>query len=231
MKRATNLTVAITCAVVTAAWAAAASDPEGKAAAVVAPGRIVAAATELKPFTHTAYIPATADLTSIRLESVKAVKVFTTRTVTTDRDFCEARFSEPGGSMYCPAVRDGSPAPAFRVTYSFTAPPMSADEYGSTRFTFSVDLRPEELSPAFRQAISERKMNRREAATAFEISTTRGSVPRMAIDAANSVFCQGTYVDGGWGHSQTNCRDKVTYKTITVPSDYVAVTVNPVAGR
>jgi hypothetical protein len=108
---------------------------------------------------------------------------------------------------------------------------MPADEYGSTEFTFSVNMRPEELSPAIRQAISERKMNRREAAKVFEFATSRGLFPRLVIDDANSVFCQGRYSNGAWTHSQRSCQDKMTYKTVAVPSDYVAVTVNPASTR
>jgi hypothetical protein len=218
---------------VASAWVAGASDAGSKTKAAdaptsaVVPGGVVAATTDLRPFTHTAYIPASADLSSIRFESVKAVKVATTRTVSTDKSYCDAGFSEPGGSLYCPSVRDGSSVPAFQVTYSFNGPPMSADEYGGTRFTFSVNMRPEELSPAVRQAISERKMSRQAGAKAFELSTSRGFVPRLVIDDANSVFCAGKYTDGAWGRNQTNCQDKVTYKTVAVPSDYVAVTVNP----
>jgi hypothetical protein len=233
MAQMTNRALAICFAIVASAWVGAASDAGSKTKAAspstvaVVPGGVVASTTDLQPFTHTAYIPASADLSSIKFESVKAVKVATTRVVSADESYCDAGFSEPGGSLYCPSVRDGSSAPAFQVTYSFSAPPMSADEYGSTQFTFSVNMRPEELSPAVRQAISERKMSRREGAKVFEFATTRGSVPRLVIDDANSVFCQGRYTDGAWGRSQTNCRDKVTYKTVAVPSDYVTVTVNP----
>jgi hypothetical protein len=199
--------------------------------AAVMRGGVVAATRDLQPFTHTAYIPASADLSSIKFESVKAVKVATTRVVSADKGYCETGFQEPGGSLYCPSVRDGSSVPAFQVTYSFNGPPMSADEYGGTRFTFSVNMRPEELSPAVRQAISERKMSRQAGAKAFELSTSRGSVPRLVIDDANSVFCQGRYTDGAWSRNQTSCQDKVTYKTVAVPSDYVAVTVNPASVR
>ena len=224
---------------VASAWVAAASDASSKTKAAgastsaVVPGgvAVVAATKDLQPFTHTAYIPASADLSSIKFENVKAVKVATTRVVSADEGYCEAGFPEPGGSLYCPSVRDGFPMPAFQVTYSFNGPPMSADEYGGTQFTFSVNMRPEELNPAVRQAISERKMSRREAAKVFEFATSRGSVSRLVIDDANSIFCAGKYTDGSWGRSQTNCQDKVTYKTVAVPSDYVAVTVNPASVR
>jgi hypothetical protein len=230
MKQTINLTLSICFAMVAPAWLASASDATSKAAvptSAVVPVGASAATTNLQPFNQTTYIPAGADLDSIQFEGIRAVKVATTRTVTTHKDSCENGFSEPSGSVYCASVKDGSPAPAFQVTYSYSAPPMTADEYGNTQFTFSVNLRPEELSPAAREAVFGRKIKRQEAAKLFGFTTARESAQRMVIDDANSVFCEGRYTDGAW-NTQSGCQDKVTYKTVTVPSDYIAVKIDSV---
>jgi len=196
-----------------------------------APAKDGAAAqiTDLQPFTNIAEIPVGSDLASIRFEGIKLVKVATTRTSITDQRYCEAGFPEPGGSMYCPFVQDGSLAPAYRITYSYTGPAIGSDEYGDTRFTFSVTVRRLDVSPAVLQMMSAHKINRAAAAKDFRLSTFRGLVPRVAIDDANSVFCAGNCIDGLCTHTDRNCEEKVTYKTVATPSDYVTVRVDPAA--
>jgi len=164
-------------------------------------------------------------LSSIKFESVKAVKVAATRTSTMGKD-CEEGPQAPGGSMYCPYMQNGPLMPAYRFTYSYSAPPMASDEYGSTHFSFSVNLRPEELNPAMRQAISARKISRDAVAESLKLTTSRGSVQRIVIDAAASALCDGNYNDGVWTHTNPNCEDRVKYKTVTLPSDYIAVRVD-----
>jgi hypothetical protein len=83
--------------------------------------------TDLHPFTRVAYIPVGADLSSIEFERIETVKVATKRKFITSR--CEVGYQEPGGSMYCPYIQDESPAAAYEVSYSFSAPPMASDEY------------------------------------------------------------------------------------------------------
>jgi hypothetical protein len=185
--------------------------------------------THLQPFTNIAEIPAGSDLASIRFEGIKAVKVATERTSITDQRYCRPGFPEPGGSMYCPYVQDGSAVPAYQVTYSYNGPPIGSDEYGSTHFTFSVTVRPEDVSPEVLQMMSARKMNRAAAAADFKVTTYPDFVPRVVVDEANSVFCEGNYIDGLWTHTDRNCQDKVTYKTVAAPSDYIMVRVDPVA--
>jgi hypothetical protein len=207
-----------------------------KMAVVSAIGTVILAAaptgvatTHLQPFTNIAEIPAGSDVSSIRFEGIKLVKVATTRTSATDNRYCEDGYREPGGSMYCPSVQDGSLVPAYRITYSYSGPPLGSDEYGNTEFTFSVILRPEDLNPAVRQAIDAHKMSRATAAEDFKLSTYRGLVPQVAIDDANSVLCAGNYVDGLWTHTDRNCEDKVVFKTVAVPSGYITVRVDPAA--
>jgi hypothetical protein len=185
--------------------------------------------THLQPFTNLAQIPVGSDLSSIRFEGIKLVKVATGRTSTTDERYCEEGYREPGGSMYCPSVQDGPLVPAYRITYSYSGPPLGSDEYGNTDFTFNVIVRPEELNPTVRQAIAAHKMSRAAAAELFKVSTYRDYVPQVAIDEANSVLCEGNYVDGLWTHTDRNCEDKVTFKTVAAPSDYVTVRVDPAA--
>jgi hypothetical protein len=80
--------------------------------------------TDLQQFTHVAYIPADADLSSIKMEGVKAVKVATRQRSVTSTGYCEYeyRFAAPGGSMYCPQTTNESPVPAYRVSYSYNPP-------------------------------------------------------------------------------------------------------------
>jgi hypothetical protein len=207
-----------------------------KMAVVSAVGTIVLAAApavvetrQLQPFTNIAEIPVGSDLSSIRFEGIKAVKVATTRTSITDQGYCEGGYREPGGSMYCPSVQDGSRMPAYQITYSYNGPPLGSDEYGNAHFTFSVTMRPLDVSPAVLQMMSARKTNRAAAAEDFKVTTYPSFVPRVVIDEANSVFCDGSYIDGLWTHTDRNCEDKVTYKTVAVPSDYITVRVDPVA--
>jgi hypothetical protein len=230
--------VAAVSAIVLAAAPAAAVDPGTKPDAAVASvpsigparGGVVVEITNLQPFTHIAYIPVGAALSSIRFESVKAVKVATTRTSTADKGYCEGGSQEPGGSMYCPYMQDVSTSvPAYQITYSFGAPPMASDEYGNTDFTFSVNMRPEDLSPAILQLISARKISRKTAAEYFKLTTSRGLVQRIVIDDEASGLCDGNFSDGVWTHTNPNCQDSVTYKTVTVPSDYIAAKVDGVS--
>jgi hypothetical protein len=90
-------------------------------------------------------------------------------------------------------------------------------------------MRPLDLSPTVLQTMSARKRNRAAAAEDFKVTTYRELVPRVAIDEANSVFCEGNYIDGLWTHTDRNCEDRVAYKTVATPSDYITVRVDPVA--
>jgi len=169
MLRVVNRALTISLATIASLGVAVASDarsnanPDHATNLAIATTGVSTTTTELQPFTYTAHIPAGADLSSITFERLQAVKVATVRVESIDHRYCEGSLQEPGGSLYCPQVRDESPTPAYRVTCSFSAPSMSSEEYPSARFTFSVDLRPEELSPGIRQAISEHKMSRQAA--------------------------------------------------------------------
>jgi hypothetical protein len=182
------------------------------------------------PFTHFASIPATANIQTVEFEKVRATKVFTKVKSTMDPGYCdELQFRDPGGSMYCPYTQYKSPAPAYEVTYSFTGQPLASDEYGNRHFTLQVYLRPEELTPAVRTAISAGNMNRAELATYFKVRTSRLPVRKTVIDRANSSFCAVRIMDGSWIQDDPKCRDKVSFKTVTMLSDYITVQVDPAA--
>jgi hypothetical protein len=214
MFQRTHYSIAIGIVMLAPALFAAATDPE---------------ITDLHPFTRVVYIPVGADLSSIKFERVKTVKVATKRKFITSR--CEVGYQEPGGSMYCPYIQDESPAPAYQVSYSFSAPPMASDEYRNTRFTFSVYFHPQDLEPAVSRTLSAGGSGREDAAVYFKVTTFPGFVQRTAIDEAASTRCDGNYVDGMWTHTKPTCEDHFTYTTVTAPSNYVTVRVDPTSPR
>ena len=194
-------------------------------------GRDVVEITELQPFTHVAYVPVGSDLSSIKLESIKAVKVATKRRSITNQQYCDQPWSEPGGSMYCQRTTDESSEPAYRVTYSYRGQPMASDEYNNPYFTFSVYFRPTEISPRLRDMLSSGKIRRATVAELFEITTSTDSIQQVVIDEANSTFCDGNYVDGNWIHTNPKCEDRIAYKKVASPSPYITVRVAPASSR
>jgi len=193
---------------------------------VPANGHDAVAINGLASFTHTSEIPESADLASIRFESVRAVRIPTRTYSTTDADYCEAAsLRDPGGSIECPAVHRGAFTRAYQVTYSFEGPALASDEYGSRRNTFSVYFRPEEFSPEQRTAV--RQGGRAHLAEFFELTTSRELQSREVVDYNNSAFCDGTYVDGLWVHTSPGCQDSIRFKTITTSSGRVTARVEP----
>lgn len=191
----------------------------------------VEAITDLQPFTHIAYIPVGADLSSIKIEGLKAVKVATKRRFVTNTHYCEEIFAEPGGSMYCSRTTDGSPVPAYQVTYSFRGQPMASDEYGNNDFAFSVYFRPDELSPGLRRVLSTRSISRTAAEEFFQLTTSRDSIHQIVIDQATSTRCGGNYVDGNWTQTNLKCVDQVAFKTVAGAAAHITVKVDPASAR
>jgi hypothetical protein len=187
--------------------------------------------TDLQPFTHVSYVPARSSMSSIRIESIKLVKVATKRRIVTNDYYCNQPWAEPGGSMECQRITDESPVAAYQVTYSYRGEPMASDEYGNTYFTFSVYFQPDEISPRLRRALANGKIRRVELAEFFDVTTTREHVQRIVIDQANSRFCDGNYVDGNWVRTNPKCEDNIAYRSMAMPSSYIAVRVNPSAAR
>jgi hypothetical protein len=182
--------------------------------------------TNLQPFTHIAYIPVGADLSSIRVEGVKAVKVATERRSVTNLHYCEQSYAaEPGGSMYCPKASNESYVPAYQVTYSYRGQPLASDEYGNSYFTFSIYFRPDELRPELRRALSSGKISRSAASEFFPLTISKDWIPQVVVDQENSIFCDGYYLDGIWTHASPNCEESSAYKTVMSASPYVTVKV------
>lgn len=180
--------------------------------------------SDLQPFTPIAYIPASADLLSIKIESIKMVKIATkVRSVTNTRD-CD---DWPGNYPDCSRTTYESRVPALRVTYSYRDESAPSDESGTTYFTFSVYFRAEEINPGLRRALSAGKISRSSAVEFFEISTSRGSIQQEVIDEANSSVCDGYYADGNWFHTNPMCKDRVIYRKVASMSPYITVKVAP----
>ena len=184
----------------------------------------------LDPFTRFAYIPAGSDLSTIRFEKAKSVEVPTRIRYTTDTNYCAELmlFRDPGGSMECPHGETESPAVAFELTYSFRGPELASDEYGLRYFFFQVYFRPDDLASYVRSAICNRKLSRAEKASCFTVRTSREYVQHVVIDVAQSNFCDTTPLDGLWTRTDPNCQDRINYVTITSPSDYITVRVDPI---
>jgi hypothetical protein len=151
---------------------------------------------ELNPFGHVAYLPSGAKLSSIRFESVRAVKAAPSRTSNLDSPYCES-LSEPGGSMHCPLTRYKHSVAAYRATYSYEGPPLTSDEYGATGFTFSIYFRPEEFVASMRLLLASRKVRRSEAAAIFSVTTSRETPPQSWLGKPNSLYVMVRVDPGG----------------------------------
>jgi hypothetical protein len=180
----------------------------------------------LEPFSHQALIPAGSDVSSIRLESVKLVKVPTRLRLENGGPNCdqEQSFRDPGGSAYCPSVKIET-GQAYELNYSYTGQPMGSDEYGSRNFTFSIYFRPEEVSPEVRQALSKHKMNPTPAEL-FDVTASALPQTGIVIDERNSRFCDGSYLDSAWALTDRDCEDQIRVKTVTSPAGYITVRVS-----
>ena len=223
--------IAVCSAIIAFGTTASAAAPETRrnedvpSAMVSAPieGREIVQISDLQPFTHTAYIPVDSDLSSIKVEGIKMVKAATKlRSVTKPSD-CDHPGGEPGASPNCTRTTYASRVPAVQVTYSFRAP---SDESGNAWFTFNVYFREDEIDPRLRRALSTGKISRRAAAELFEITMDKGSIAELVLDEANSILCEGYYVDGSWVHANPKCEDSVTYKKVASPSPYITVRVD-----
>jgi hypothetical protein len=172
---------------------------------------------DLDWFTHAALIPAGSDLSSLRLERVKAVRIPTRIRSTMRTTDCEE-------SLYCPYTTMEAPVQAYEVTYSYTGQPLISDESGGRYFTFSVYFRPEELT-------SRGKLSRADAERLFDVTTSRVTVPRAVIDEEQSKFCAGNYVDGAWVQADSSCKDDVRSGTVMAAADYVTVHIDAAPTR
>jgi hypothetical protein len=187
----------------------------------------------LNPFTNRADIPADADLSSIRLQRVRMVRL-TTATASTSKDprFCkEAATRDPGGSIYCADLEHKSTSPAWRVTYSYHSGPMASDEYQNSYFTFDVYFHPEEITqPALKRKFGH-KTAKAEALNTFGITTGKPDVTGTVIDRTASAFCPGSFFEGSWVQADSRCEDKLVTKAVTAQPTYITVSVDPSKSR
>ena len=188
---------------------------------------------DLQPFTRVAYIPAGSDLITIRFEEAKKVDAPTKIRYTTDTNYCAEvmLFRDPGGSMECPSRETESPTAAYELTYSFRGQELASDEHGLSHFVFQVYFRPDELGSDVRRALSNRKLSRAEKASYFTVRTYREDVRQVVVDEGQSNFCDTKVLDGVWTRTDPNCQDRISYRTITTPSDYITVRVDPIPAR
>jgi len=186
---------------------------------------------DLEPFTHTAYIPVGADLSSIRYEGIKRVKVATKLRSVTDPNDCIDRGIE-GVPPVCSRSTYESYVPALRVTYSYRGPSTASGEYGKTMwFTFSVYFREDEIGPGLQRALSSSKISHKTVAELFETSTARGSIQQSVVDEANSILCDGYLGDSGWTQTSPKCEDSVAYMKVASPSPYITLRIDPAPSR
>jgi hypothetical protein len=179
------------------------------------------AINEVNPFTNVASIPSIVDPATIRFEKLKRVELASKTKTTTDPEGCKDRqYRDPDGST-CTTVAVLERVKAVEAQYSYTGPVLSAGETIPGRTQFSVYFRPEELAAAG----PVEKLNREQAGSLFETSTSRPMVDEKVIDKAHSQFCAGNYVDGNWMRKDPSCKDQVQYVTQTVPSPNLLVQV------
>jgi len=186
-------------------------------------GMLPSTTQESNPFNHVASIPATVDPSTIRFEKLKVVDLASKTQTTTDVQGCKERqFREPDGSN-CETVKVLEHVKAIEADYSFIGPQLSTGEgeISPSRQSFSVYFRPEEL-PSSKPV---EKLNREQAGSLFQLSTSRPMVQQKVIDQQKSHFCEGNYVDGSWMQKDSKCQEQVQYTTATVPSTYWAVAV------
>jgi hypothetical protein len=86
----------------------------------------------LNPFTHIAYIPAGADLGTIRFEKIRMTSLPTTVKHDANPSYCaEAASRDRSGSIFCPSATPGSFVQAYEAIYSFIGQPVLTDESGT----------------------------------------------------------------------------------------------------
>ena len=187
--------------------------------------------TDLQPFTHMADIPMGSSLPSVRIKSIKLVKVATKRRTVTNERYCNQPWADPGGSMECQRAIDERTEPAYRVTYSYRGQPLVSDEFGNTYVTFSVYFRPDEISPRLREILALGKIRRAALEEFFQLTTSTEPVQQTVIDSAKSALCDGNYVDGNWTRTNPKCEDRVVYRKVATASPYISVRVDPASSR
>lgn len=204
-------------------WVVKMSSPASSTDARGAIGVLPSKTRETNPFINVASIPATVDPSTIRFEKLKVVDLASKTQTTTDPDCNQRQLRDPDGSG-CETVKVIEKVKAVEADYSFIGPQTSSGEgeIGPTRQSFYVYFRPEELGVSGQVE----KLNREQAGSLFDISTSRPVVQEKVIDQQNSHFCDGSLVDGNFVQKDPKCQQQVQYTTRTVPSQYWAVEIN-----
>lgn len=173
---------------------------------------------EVNGFTRSDYIPVGANINSLRFENLRLVQVPT---------MIKHTVNGSCGSIGCERVE--SRATAYEVTFSYEGQPMASEEQrGSVRyFTMHVYFRPDQLDQSVRRAASAPHQNRDEIAGYFALSITPVQTQTTVIDQSRSRFCDRQLVSGKWVQIDPVCRQRIVYKSVGVPSDYLMVRVDP----
>jgi hypothetical protein len=177
---------------------------------------------QLNPYSHVATVPAIVDPSTIRFEKMRMVDVASKTKTTADAAKCkDQQFRDPDGSN-CQTTTVEERVKAIEAVYSFSGPVIAAGEASPGRDTFSVYFRPEEVGadgPV-------EKLKRDQAASFFQVSTSRSMVEQKVVDKQHSQYCDGNYVDGNWVRKDPKCQDQVQFISQIVPSPYLTVQVD-----
>jgi hypothetical protein len=176
---------------------------------------------QANPYSHVATIPAVVDPSTIRFEKMRMVDVASKTKTTTDAAKCkDQQFRDPDGSN-CQTTTVEERVKAIEAVYSFSGPVIGSGEATPGRETFSVYFRPEEVGADGPVD----KLKRDQAASFFQVSTSRSMVEQKVVYKQHSQYCDGNYVDGNWVRKDPKCQDQVQFMNQIVPSPYVTVQV------
>ncbi|HTB13706.1 MAG TPA: hypothetical protein VK752_19160 [Bryobacteraceae bacterium] len=177
---------------------------------------------QLSPYSHVATIPAIVDPSTIRFEKMRTVEVASKTKTTTDPDKCkDQQFRDPDGSN-CQTTTVEERVKAIEAVYSYSGPVVASGEATPGRDTFSVYFRPEEVGadgPV-------EKLKRDQAASFFQVSTSRSMVEQKVVDKQHSTYCEGNYADGNWVRKDPKCQDQVQFINQVVASPYMTVQID-----
>ena len=176
---------------------------------------------EVNPFTNVASLPATVDPKTIRFEKLRMIDLASKTKTTSDPNCKDKQFRDPDGSS-CQTVAVVERVKGVEARYSYSGPVLSSGESAPGRDQFSVYFRPEEVGAAG----PVEKLNREQAESLFDVSTSRPMVQQKVIDKEHSKFCPGNYVDGNWTKTDAKCQDDVQYTNQVVPSPNLMVQID-----
>jgi len=175
------------------------------------------------PFAHSVDLPGSADVSTIKFEKVRKIKVRATINYGFDPAKCQELVTgELWRAPGCAYKTIKTTVAAFEMIYSYTGEPLASDEYASRTFTFGVYFRPEDLPEHLQTVLSGRKLSRSEAAAYFDVNIQRNSVTE---DPVLSRPCNGNFSEGPGILTNARCRGSVSSAVVTTASDEVTVVV------